>query len=79
MSSSTQEPSPSSPSPRPYLVTVGEVLGVLSAPEPGPLGLGSALRLGIAGAESNVAVGVEAGSAGRSPGSAASARTTWAK
>jgi 2-dehydro-3-deoxygluconokinase len=49
LSSSTREP---------YLVTVGEVLGVLSAPEPGPLGLGSALRLGIAGAESNVAVGV---------------------
>jgi 2-dehydro-3-deoxygluconokinase len=41
-----------------YLVTVGEVLGVLAAAEPGPLGLGAALRLGLAGAESNVAIGV---------------------
>ncbi|OAH13703.1 sugar kinase [Streptomyces jeddahensis] len=47
-----------SPSEAPYLVTVGEVLGVLSASEPGPLALGSGLRLGLAGAESNVAVGV---------------------
>ncbi|MER5177392.1 sugar kinase [Streptomyces sp. NPDC002896] len=47
-----------SPSEEPYLVTVGEVLGVLSAPEPGPLALGTGLRLGIAGAESNVAVGI---------------------
>ncbi|MFI6626007.1 sugar kinase [Streptomyces sp. NPDC050528] len=42
----------------PYLVTVGETLGVLSAAGPGPLTLGTTLRLGIAGAESNVAVGV---------------------
>ncbi|MGW1024698.1 sugar kinase [Streptomyces sp. NPDC002577] len=47
-----------SQSEEPYLVTVGEVLGVLSASEPGPLALGTGLRLGIAGAESNVAVGV---------------------
>jgi 2-dehydro-3-deoxygluconokinase len=42
----------------PYLVTVGETLGVLSAAGPGPLALGTTLRLGIAGAESNVAIGV---------------------
>lgn len=47
-----------SPSTEPYLVTVGEVLAVLAAPEPGPLALGATLRLGLAGAESNVAVGV---------------------
>lgn len=47
-----------SPATEPYLVTVGEVLAVLSAPEPGPLALGTTLRLGLAGAESNVAVGV---------------------
>ncbi|MFG2135160.1 sugar kinase [Streptomyces sp. NPDC048751] len=41
-----------------YLVTVGEILAVLSAPQPGPLALGSGMRLGLAGAESNVAVGV---------------------
>lgn len=42
----------------PYLVTVGETLGVLSAAGPGPLTLGTTLRLGVAGAESNVAIGV---------------------
>ncbi|MFC8520255.1 sugar kinase [Streptomyces sp. NPDC057257] len=42
----------------PYLVTVGEVLAVLAAPEPGPLTRGTTLRLGIAGAEANVAIGV---------------------
>ncbi|WP_433890310.1 sugar kinase [Streptomyces sp. CA-111067] len=42
----------------PYLVTIGEALGVLSASEPGPLSMGTGMRLGIAGAESNVAVGV---------------------
>ncbi|WP_460072633.1 sugar kinase [Streptomyces sp. YKOK-I1] len=41
-----------------YLVTVGEVLAVLAAPDPGPLALGTRMRLGLAGAESNVAVGV---------------------
>jgi 2-dehydro-3-deoxygluconokinase len=40
------------------LVTVGETLAVLAAPDAGPLALGSGLRLGLAGAESNVAVGV---------------------
>jgi 2-dehydro-3-deoxygluconokinase len=47
-----------SPPNQPYLVTVGEVLAVLAAPDPGPLALGARLRLGLAGAESNVAVGV---------------------
>jgi 2-dehydro-3-deoxygluconokinase len=42
----------------PYLVTVGETLATLSASLPGPLSLGAGLRLGLAGAESNVAVGV---------------------
>ncbi|UXY23492.1 sugar kinase [Streptomyces cynarae] len=42
----------------PYLVTVGETLAALSASQPGPLSLGADLRLGLAGAESNVAVGV---------------------
>jgi 2-dehydro-3-deoxygluconokinase len=42
----------------PYLVTLGEALAVMSAPEPGPLTVGTTLRLGLAGAESNVAVGV---------------------
>lgn len=41
-----------------YLVTVGEILAVMAAPEPGPLALGAGLRLGLAGAESNVAVGI---------------------
>ncbi|MDX2936082.1 sugar kinase [Streptomyces ipomoeae] len=41
-----------------YLVTVGEALAVLAAPDTGPLTVGSGLRLGLAGAESNVAVGV---------------------
>lgn len=46
------------PSQQRYLVTVGEVLAVLAASHTGPLALGSDLRLGLAGAESNVAVGV---------------------
>ncbi|MBA2952019.1 sugar kinase [Streptomyces himalayensis] len=46
------------PSQQGYLVTVGEVLAVLAATDTGPLALGSDLRLGLAGAESNVAVGV---------------------
>lgn len=40
------------------LVTVGEVLAVLAAPEPGPPAVGARLRLGLAGAESKVAVSV---------------------
>ncbi|WP_425246784.1 sugar kinase [Streptomyces sp. NEAU-NA10] len=47
-----------SPSRDRYLVTVGETLAVLAAPDAGPLALGAGLRLGLAGAESNVAVGV---------------------
>lgn len=47
-----------SPTQERYLVTVGETLAVLAAPEAGPLALGAGLRLGLAGAESNVAVGV---------------------
>lgn len=43
---------------RPYLVTLGEALAVLAAPDPGPLAVGTGLRLGMAGAESNVAIGV---------------------
>ncbi|MFJ1809587.1 MULTISPECIES: sugar kinase [unclassified Streptomyces] len=42
----------------PYLVTLGDVLAVMAAPDPGPFALGTTLRLGIAGAESNVAIGV---------------------
>ncbi|WP_405652522.1 sugar kinase [Streptomyces sp. NBC_00019] len=50
----------SSPPPgEPYLVTLGDVLAVVAANrDPGPFTLGTTLRLGIAGAESNVAVGV---------------------
>ena len=40
------------------LVTIGEVLAVLRADNPGPLCRGQALRLSVAGAESNVAIGV---------------------
>ncbi|TPQ22168.1 sugar kinase [Streptomyces sporangiiformans] len=46
------------PSQQRSLVTVGEVLAVLAAPDVGPLTLGSGLRLGLAGAESNVAAAV---------------------
>ncbi|WP_327731848.1 MULTISPECIES: sugar kinase [unclassified Streptomyces] len=42
----------------PYLVTLGDVLAVMAARAPGPFALGTTLRLGIAGAESNVAIGV---------------------
>lgn len=40
------------------VVTLGESLGILSAPDPGNLELASTLRVGICGAESNVAIGV---------------------
>jgi 2-dehydro-3-deoxygluconokinase len=40
------------------LVTLGETLGVLRALEVGPLRFAGDLRLGVAGAESNVAIGV---------------------
>jgi 2-dehydro-3-deoxygluconokinase len=49
---------PQPPPREPYLVTLGDVLAVLAARNPGPFALGTTLRLGIAGAESNVAVGV---------------------
>ncbi|MCP2341136.1 sugar kinase, partial [Actinomadura rupiterrae] len=39
------------------LVTLGEVLAVVGAEEPGPPRVGSGFRLTVAGAESNVAVG----------------------
>ncbi len=40
------------------LVTLGETMGVLAADEVGPLRTGHRMVLGIAGAESNVAIGV---------------------
>lgn len=40
------------------LVTCGEAMACLAAPEPAPLRIGGSLRLTIAGAESNVAIGV---------------------
>lgn len=46
------------PRQQPYLVTIGECLGVLASNVPGPLSVGSTLRLGFAGAESNVAIGI---------------------
>ncbi|MGX6449292.1 sugar kinase [Patulibacter sp. S7RM1-6] len=46
------------PSPVPPLVTLGETLVLLSAPEVGPLRHAHELRLGVGGSESNVAIGV---------------------
>ncbi|MFB7979616.1 sugar kinase [Streptomyces vinaceus] len=40
------------------LVTLGETMAVLAADRPGPLASGTSLRLGFAGAEATVAVGV---------------------
>ena len=40
------------------LVTIGETLGVVATSGPGPVGSGAAARLGMAGSESNVAIGV---------------------
>jgi len=40
------------------LVTLGETMGLVSSAEPGPLPQAHALRLGMAGSESNVAIGV---------------------
>lgn len=68
----------SSPPGEPYLVTLGDVLAVMAARDPGPFALGTSLRMGIAGAESNVAVGVEAGSADPRLGSAGWATTNSA-
>jgi sugar/nucleoside kinase (ribokinase family) len=38
------------------VITAGESMACLAAPEPGPLALGGSLRLTVAGAESNVAI-----------------------
>lgn len=46
------------PSAGPELVTFGETMGLLAADEVGPLRNGHRMVLGVAGAESNVAVGV---------------------
>ncbi|MBU7600412.1 sugar kinase [Streptomyces sp. P38-E01] len=43
---------------QPELVTIGEVMGLLGARGTGPLREGSTLRLGLAGAEATVAIGV---------------------
>ncbi|MCX4984903.1 sugar kinase [Streptomyces sp. NBC_00572] len=43
---------------RPALVTLGEAMAVVAATEPGPLATGAPLRLGWAGAEATVAIGV---------------------
>ncbi|MFG2988321.1 sugar kinase [Streptomyces sp. NPDC048257] len=40
------------------LVTLGEAMAVLAADRPGPLASGASLRLGFAGAEATVAIGV---------------------
>jgi 2-dehydro-3-deoxygluconokinase len=40
------------------LVTIGETLALLACAEPGPMRHAHALRLGVGGAESNVAIGV---------------------
>ncbi|MDA5279279.1 sugar kinase [Streptomyces sp. Isolate_45] len=40
------------------LVTLGEAMAVLAADRPGPLASGTSLRLGFAGAEATVAIGV---------------------
>ncbi|MFI5640105.1 sugar kinase [Streptomyces goshikiensis] len=40
------------------VVTLGEAMAVLAADRPGPLASGSSLRLGFAGAEATVAIGV---------------------
>jgi 2-dehydro-3-deoxygluconokinase len=42
----------------PELVTLGETMGLLAADEIGPLHNGHRMKLGVAGAESNVAIGV---------------------
>ncbi|MEU3745535.1 MULTISPECIES: sugar kinase [Streptomyces] len=46
------------PAAHPELVTLGEVMAVAAATTPGPLATGAPLRLGWAGAEATVAVGV---------------------
>jgi 2-dehydro-3-deoxygluconokinase len=46
------------PTPGAGLVTIGETMGLVRTPEYGPLRHARSLQLGIAGAESNVAIGV---------------------
>jgi 2-dehydro-3-deoxygluconokinase len=54
----TASPLGGSPHGHAGLVTLGETMGLLVATEPGPLHRVTALRLGMAGAESNVAIGI---------------------
>ena len=49
----------------PYAVTFGETMGLLSTPSPASLAHISALSLGVGGAESNVAIGLQRMEAGR--------------
>ncbi|WP_423919478.1 sugar kinase [Frigoribacterium sp. 2-23] len=42
----------------PYVVTIGETMGLLSTVTPGPLSHAATMTLGIGGSESNVAIGV---------------------
>ena len=44
---------------RPYVVTLGETMALMAAEQVGPLGHSSALRLGVGGSESNVAIGLQ--------------------
>lgn len=44
---------------KPYLVTIGETMALLTADHPGPLAHVSSMGLGIGGSESNVAIGVQ--------------------
>ena len=43
---------------QPYVVTIGETMGLLSSVTPGPLSHAATMSLGIGGSESNVAIGV---------------------
>ncbi|MGW6390455.1 sugar kinase [Streptomyces sp. NPDC055103] len=51
-------PGTATPAPAPELVTLGEVMAVAAATAPGPFATGAPLRLGWAGAEATVAIGV---------------------
>ena len=44
---------------RPYVLTLGETMALMSSPEAGPLAHAAMLRLGIGGSESNVAIGLQ--------------------
>lgn len=43
----------------PYLVTIGETMGLLTAEQPGPLAHVASMGLGMGGSESNVAIGIQ--------------------